>query len=76
MSLSLCEEKLLWPCSFSAAGRIAQIWSQLNQINRDYDGSGLSFSLAGITRRVSKSWHTGAGPYKWVLVLPPRGNEF
>ncbi|KAI0080666.1 zincin [Panus rudis PR-1116 ss-1] len=40
----------------------SQITSQINVLNQDYAGSGLTFTLAGTTRTVNAQWFNSVGP--------------
>ena len=56
-SLSLHEYS---SCGPSASD--SQIASQITVLNKDYAGSGLTFTLAGTTRTVNSQWFNQVGP--------------
>ncbi|KIP09189.1 hypothetical protein PHLGIDRAFT_34585 [Phlebiopsis gigantea 11061_1 CR5-6] len=50
--------------STTAGGNVpaSQLSSQIDVLNSDYSGSGLTFSLAGTTRTVNSEWFNTVGP--------------
>jgi hypothetical protein len=48
--------------SFRSCFRDSQIEAQIEVLNTDYTGTGLSFSLVGTTRTEDTDWYENAGP--------------
>lgn len=61
----------------------SQLTAQINVLNQDYSGSGLTFTLAGTTRTVNSQWFSQVGPdsslqttmKKQVGWIPHRRND-
>lgn len=60
--MSYCFLCLAFYTGGSCALSDSQLTAQINVLNQDYSGSGLSFTLAGTTRTVNANWFNTVGP--------------